>query len=59
MILDPFQSQTTISWLASHRVITYGPKQIHRSVLRTLLKKKTIFDRQHREEMTASPPHVL
>ena len=41
MTLDLFQSKTTISWLASHRVITYGPKQKHRSVLRRLFKNNT------------------
>lgn len=44
MTLDLFQSQTTISWLASHRVITHGPKPTHRSVLGTLLKNKTFSD---------------
>lgn len=46
MTLDPFQSQTTISWLASHRVITYGPGPTRRSVLETLLKDKTFSDGQ-------------
>lgn len=46
LTLDPFQTQTTISWLAGLKVITYDLKPEHRSVPGTLLKNKTIFDRQ-------------
>lgn len=45
MTVDPFQSQTTISWMASHRVITRGLEQTHRSN-GPPLQNKTFSDRR-------------